>query len=619
MDESDDSMISMEKEPLMIPDTWTESSEREYRKEDKKSNGFLKQLFKKILKETHPLYFVFSIILVMLALLFHNKELKLNVKDYDDTIIMNTYSWNKIIFTILVCMIFQYSLDKLFSSLTLSILHSCDIYRPFFSTVHSLSYYITLIPFELFFLFLVHSSPKDNPIINIGEFKEINVSQIIDAIFIGTFLFGLIHLFIEKIKNSLRDLNHLNRMLRCLYSEFLLFLVQIPPSEYNHMKEYIRLKLKKIIPHVPKGTNPTSLTITDQNVSRGIKKLIEIEFEKNEYFKVYFNKADFNNSFLLRRTVTRMVEKRKSESIYWKVEKLEDLKMYFDQPEILHLILKHLRLEPFPALDSKEFIDLNYATLKERFFLIENLQQKYSALNTFQRSLKFIVTFFCAISPLLGYKIENNDTIAFISTMIGLAYIFQHAITDFVNGLLFIFFVHAYDIGDRIAVKIDGEIVDMVVVQINILYTVFKKWDNTIFYVHNSIIAKEMIYNYRRSKFHMDTHDIHVNHDMDEQLLDDLRVSIKNFLKERPGDFYESFMVNYVLIENTNKLNVRIVCTYKEGGQNMVRIRKLKTTFLSFLCEELNRLNISYKIPKVGVKFKGNSEIWKILDELKGI
>jgi small-conductance mechanosensitive channel len=86
-----------------------------------------------------------------------------------------------------------------------------------------------------------------------------------------------------------------------------------------------------------------------------------------------------------------------------------------------------------------------------------------------------------------------------IGLFVGFSFMFGSTATNLMESCIFIFITRAYDVGDRISFVENGEKLNCVVQQINLLSTIFINWDDQWFSVPNQAMARKQIYNQRRS------------------------------------------------------------------------------------------------------------------------
>lgn len=470
--------------------------------------------------------------------------------------------------------------------------------------VHSLSSHISLL-LVLAGLWMYIAVFKYNIIFRLGLVIDIDLSfsQIVIVSLIATTLFGILHIAVERIRHSFNNENNLNRILTCLYSELVLKIIEMGSLGEEHVRVYARRKVANILPYRKlDGSRRNTLFLEGNNVSNTAKKLIFYEFSKNEYFSNYYTEKDLKNPELLKVKIANRLKKR--ESFLFDRMKLDVERMLrlFSDNNVITTILSNVGIRQGAQFPEKELISLVAKTLGERVDIDRNLKQRYSALKSTEMMSSAVILFFCIASLLLGFKIEDENIFSFVSMVFGAAYFFQPAVTNLVDGLLFLFFIHPFDIGDRVLIRINETRENMVVLETHMLYTVFQRWDNVKVYVCNMNLYEEEISNLRRGGYILDAHQIQIDHSTDEKVIDEFKAHLEDFLLQNPNEYTGLCLVNYVFIEEADKLHLRVLTQFKESGQDNVRLFQMKSRVLEFIISKLYILNITYTLPSRCVK-----------------
>lgn len=470
--------------------------------------------------------------------------------------------------------------------------------------VHSLSSHIALF-LVLAGLWMCIVIFKYNVIVRLGLVIDIylSFSQIVIVSLIATTLFGILHIVVERIRHSFNNENNLNRILTCLYSELALKIIEIGSLGEEHVRVYARRKVANILPYKESnGSRRNALFLEGNDVQNTTKKLVFYEFSKNEYFGSYYTEKDLKNPELLRLKIANRLKKRESFLFDGRRLNVERMLSLFSDNNVIKTILSNVGIRQGVQFPEKELISLIAKTLGERVDIERNLRQRYSALRSTEMMSSAIILFFCAASLLLGFKIEDENVFSFVSMVFGAAYFFQPAVTNLVDGLLFLFFIHPFDIGDRVLIKINETRENMVVLETHMLYTVFQRWDNVKVYVCNMNLYEEEISNLRRGSYILDAHQIQIDHSTEEKDIEEFKARLEDFLMQNPNDYTGLCLVNYVFIEEADKLHLRVLTQFKESGQDNVRLLQLKSRVLEFIISKLHILNITYTLPSRCIK-----------------
>jgi small-conductance mechanosensitive channel len=204
---------------------------------------------------------------------------------------------------------------------------------------------------------------------------------------------------------------------------------------------------------------------------------------------------------------------------------------------------------------------------------------------------------------------EFAATATIISAVFGTQFISHSFSSNAINSMIFLFFIHPYDIGDRVFIEIDSKIENLVVSELNVFSTVFFRWDGTCVYIPNALLSSKLICNIRRSNIMGESHKIQINTRTNQEKLNKLKSCIEDYVKKNPDKFTEYIMLNYEFIENSNKLHMKIYMQYKENWQDYGGYLNNKTEFISFLNRTLHTLEIEYNLPPQRVIIKGGNGV----------
>lgn len=241
---------------------------------------------------------------------------------------------------------------------------------------------------------------------------------------------------------------------------------------------------------------------------------------------------------------------------------------------------------------------------REKYYLLRNLEQMNGAIDRVAFVFKMVILILGGIMLYIKVSKEFAATATIISAIFGTQFISHSFSSNAINSMIFLFFIHPYDIGDRVFIKIDDKVENLVVSELNVFSTVFFRWDGTCVYVPNAVLSGKLICNIRRSGVMGESHKIQINARTNQHKLNKLKCCIEDFVKSK-GDVYTEYtMMNYEFIENSNKLHMKIYMQYKDNWQDYGAYLTHKTTFLSFLNRTLHALEIDYTLPPQRVMLK---------------
>ena len=177
-------------------------------------------------------------------------------------------------------------------------------------------------------------------------------------------------------------------------------------------------------------------------------------------------------------------------------------------------------------------------------------------------------------------------------SLIGLSFGFGRVIFEFLQGCIFIFLKHAYDVGDRIEVYnvASTSRTSVVVEKISILYTIFRRVDNgKELQMSNERLNMKRIENVSRSGANREEMSVFVDFNTTFQDIENLKSSLQRFVRSRENtrDYQPNVEVRLNNFYEMNKLE--LVCSFyhKSNWANdelrAARSSKFKCALLSVI------------------------------------
>lgn len=204
---------------------------------------------------------------------------------------------------------------------------------------------------------------------------------------------------------------------------------------------------------------------------------------------------------------------------------------------------------------------------RERKALALTLNDTKTAVNKLHQMVNVLVGIIIVVICLLILNIATSKFLVFISSQIVVvAFIFGNTCKTIFEAIIFLFVMHPFDVGDRC--EIDG--VQMIVEEMNILTTVFLKWDNEKVYFPNSILSTRAISNHFRSPDMWDSIDffIHIATPTDKLVV--MKQRIINFIESKKDHYYpKDITVVSLNVAELNKIKLQIWWRHKINFQDM--------------------------------------------------
>ncbi|KAJ9553802.1 hypothetical protein OSB04_017847 [Centaurea solstitialis] len=175
---------------------------------------------------------------------------------------------------------------------------------------------------------------------------------------------------------------------------------------------------------------------------------------------------------------------------------LEDLKQFLPDDEALRTIRLFDEASDTRGVSKRILKNWVVNVFRERRALALSLNDTKTAVDKLHQMLNVVVAIVIIVIWLLILRVATTRFFIFLSSQLVLvAFVFGNTCKTTFEAIIFLFIVHPFDVGDRC--EIDG--VQMVVEEMNILTTIFLRYDNQKIAYPNSVLASMPIANYHRS------------------------------------------------------------------------------------------------------------------------
>lgn len=234
------------------------------------------------------------------------------------------------------------------------------------------------------------------------------------------------------------------------------------------------------------------------------------------------------------------------------------------------------------TVSKKEFRSLIVSTYADLRDLTESVKNAGSALDKLDVILKTIVIalLFLTILAMLSINVTNMLTLS-LSVVIGLNFIFGDIAKHFFHSIILLFVNHPFDIGDTIVVGLFEEGVylkDILNVKhINLMTTVFLRWNGQETYVPNHLLASApFMTNLSRSVEQWEKINFKLPSTTPENKLAQLRGLVGAFLRQNDKEFFHVFDMHAIVAADTGhsennldelKFTLRVKCRPTSDSQ----------------------------------------------------
>jgi len=216
---------------------------------------------------------------------------------------------------------------------------------------------------------------------------------------------------------------------------------------------------------------------------------------------------------------------------------------------------------------------------KERKSLARSMRDVDSAIGKLDDVL-VVVVLIIAIFVMISFLNSNfATTLATAGTaLLSLSFIFAVTCQEILASILFLFYKHPFDVGDR--VDVNGE--KFIVKELSLLFTIFKRLDGTIAQVNNAVLNSAWINNIRRSQTMSEVVQLSVDFGTSFSQIQKLRKEMQTFVRSNSRDYSSDLEVEIMDAKGLDKLLLQIAIKHKGNWQNdALRAHRRNKVYLS--------------------------------------
>ncbi|PIN01418.1 putative mechanosensitive ion channel [Handroanthus impetiginosus] len=274
---------------------------------------------------------------------------------------------------------------------------------------------------------------------------------------------------------------------------------------------------------------------------------------------------------------------------------------YIDEVDLSRFMIKEEVEVVFPMIDVAETGQIDRKTLtdwvlkvyKGRKALAHALTDTKTAVKQLNKLVTGILIVVIVIVWLLLTGIATTKVLVVLSSQLVLAvFVFGNTCKTIFEAIVFVFLMHPFDVGDRCVV--DG--VQMIVEEMNILNTVFLKFDNEKIYYPNNVLATKPISNFYRSPDMGDSLEFSIDFKTPLEKIGTLKEKIKRYLETNPQHWHPNHNVVVREIENVNKIKMALYFNHTINFQDYAEKSRRKTDLVLEMKKIFEELNIRYDL-----------------------
>ncbi|PHU21042.1 Mechanosensitive ion channel protein 6 [Capsicum chinense] len=243
---------------------------------------------------------------------------------------------------------------------------------------------------------------------------------------------------------------------------------------------------------------------------------------------------------------------------------------------------------------------------RERRALALSLNDTKTAVNKLHHMLNVLVGVIILVVWLLILKVATTHFLVFMSSQVLLVvFMFGNTAKTTFEAIIFLFVMHPFDVGDRI--EIDG--VHMVVEEMNILTTVFLRFDNQKIIYPNSVLSTKPISNYYRSPDMGDAIDfcIHISTPMDKIV--SMKERITRYIENKSEHWYPAPSVVMRDVEDLNRIKWSVWISHTMNFQDMGERWARRALLVEEMVKIFRELDIEYRMLPLDVNVRNMPQL----------
>ncbi|CAD5323092.1 unnamed protein product [Arabidopsis thaliana] len=238
---------------------------------------------------------------------------------------------------------------------------------------------------------------------------------------------------------------------------------------------------------------------------------------------------------------------------------------------------------------------------RERRALALTLNDTKTAVDRLHRIINVVIGIIIIIIWLLILGIATTRFLLVLSSQLLLvAFVFGNSCKTIFEAIIFLFVMHPFDVGDRC--EIDG--VQLVVEEMNILTTVFLRYDNQKIIYPNSVLGTKPIANYYRSPDMGDAVEFCVHIATPPEKITAIKQRILSYVDNKKDYWYPAPMIVFLSMDDLNSVKIAVWLTHRMNHQDMGERYIRRGLLLEEVGKTCRELDIEYRLYPLNINVR---------------
>ncbi|KAA0040324.1 mechanosensitive ion channel protein 6-like [Cucumis melo var. makuwa] len=238
---------------------------------------------------------------------------------------------------------------------------------------------------------------------------------------------------------------------------------------------------------------------------------------------------------------------------------------------------------------------------RERRALALTLNDTKTAVDKLHHMVNVIFGILILILWLIVLGIASSKFFIFLSSQIVVvAFIFGNTCKTIFEAIIFLFVMHPFDVGDRC--EIDGT--QMVVEEMNILTTVFLRYDNLKIIIPNSVLATKLIHNFYRSPDMGESVEFFVHIATPAEKITAMKQRIISYIEGNKEHWCPAPMIVFKDIDGLNKLKLAVWLSHRMNHQDSAERWARRSVLVEEVVKVCQELDIQYRLLPIDINIR---------------
>ncbi|XP_062098459.1 mechanosensitive ion channel protein 10-like [Humulus lupulus] len=434
------------------------------------------------------------------------------------------------------------------------------------------------------------------------------------AIFVGATIWLLKILVVKVLASSFHVATFFDRMKESVFHHYILDALSGPPMDEEDQTEETRLRRLKASKSMParlrekkQGQGGSGRRRLDMDMLRklsrqrratawSVRRLVS-HVRSSGLSTISTMVDDFGNT---ESEITSEWEARNCAKRIFKHVAKTGAK-YIEENDLLRFLKYEEVYTIFPLFEGSEGGKISKSSFRnwvvhayvERKALAHSLNDTKTAVHQLHKLASAVVMVVITVVSLLVMGLATTKVVFVVTSQLLLVgFMFQNTCKTMFESIIFVFVMHPFDVGDRCVV--DG--VQMTVEEMNILTTVFLRYDNEKIYYPNSVLLTKPISNFRRSPDMADAVEFAIDFNTPLDDIVQLKKAIQTYIESKPKQWNPKHSVLVKEIENVNEMKMGLYVQHTMNHQNYGEKSSRRSELVFELKRIFQTLRIKYHL-----------------------